>query len=96
MCPNGYNTSELSHPIQDVMLVKKDASRGQPWCKIIGTAHVNSSLAVVQFQDSDVHPNDFYFVVIRQHGEHLPVDEPLGGNDEYLAFLGPVFIETVT
>ena len=96
MCPNGYNESQLSFPIQDIMLVKKDTSRGQPWCKVIGTAHVNSSLAVVQFQDPEVHSNDFYFIVIRQRGEHLPVDEPLGGNDEYLAFLGPVFIDTVT
>jgi hypothetical protein len=96
MCPNGYNESELSYPIQDIMLVKKDTSRGQPWCKVIGTAHVNSSLAVEQFQDPDVHPNDFYYVVIRQQGEHLPTDDPLSGNDEYLAFLGPVFIDTVT
>jgi hypothetical protein len=96
MCPNGYNASELSFPIQDVWLVKKDTDRGQPWCKVIGIAHPNSSLAVVNFQDPDVHPNDFYYVVIRQQGEHLPANEPQSGNDEYLAFLGPVFIDSVT
>jgi hypothetical protein len=96
MCPNGYNASELAYSIQDIWLVKKDTIRGQPYCKIIGSAHPNASLAVVTFTDRDVHPNDFYFVVIRQHGEHLPAGEPQIGNNEYLAFLGPVFIDTVS
>jgi len=99
MCPNGYNPSELSYPIQDIWLIKKDTARGQPWCKVIGAVHPNTSLAVVEFQDSDVHPNDFYYVVIRQKGEHLggtdtiPTNET---NNEYMAFLGPVFIDNVT
>jgi hypothetical protein len=96
MCPNGYNASELSYPIQDIWLVKKDTGRGQPWCHVIRAAHPNSSLAFVEFQDQDVHPNDFYYVVIRQKGEHLPSDQPQIGNDEYLAFIGPVFIDSVT
>jgi hypothetical protein len=96
MCPNAYDPSELSYPIQDIWLVKKNTSQGQPWCSVIGTVHPNSSLAVVNFQDPDVHPNDFYYIVIRQKGEHLPVDNPIDGSDEYLAFLGPVFIDSVS
>jgi hypothetical protein len=96
MCPNGYNASELAYPIQDIWLVKKDTIRGQPYCRPIEHIHPNASLAVVTFTDPDVHPNDFYFIVIRQQGEHLPAGEPQTGNDEYLAFLGPVFIDTVS
>jgi hypothetical protein len=99
MCPNGYNASELSYPIQDIWLIKKDADRGQPWCKVIGAVHPNTSLAVVEFQDPEVHPNDFYYVAIRQKGEHIGESDTLnstGTNDEYMAFLGPVFIDRVT
>ena len=96
MCPNGYNASDLSYSIQDIWIVKKDTVRGQPYCSVIDHVHPNSSLAVITFTDPSVHPNDFYYVVIRQRGEHLPMGDPQIGNDEYLAFLGPVFIDNVT
>ena len=70
--------------------MKKDANKGRPWCKVIGHATPNTDLAVVRFVDPDVKPNDFYWIAIRQQGEMLSP----GGN-EYMAFLGTVFIDQV-
>ena len=99
MHPHGYPPDELDYPIMDIWLVKKDRSRGQPWCKIIGNAKPNTNLAVVEFEDSDVQPNDFYYVVIRQKGALLEKensgDKQDAARDEYMAFIGPVFIDNV-
>ena len=98
MCPDGYDPNELDYPIEDIWLIKKDTNRGQPWCKVIGHISPNTSLAVVEFQDPDVQPNDFYYIAIRQKGDCLTDDETLDSdetNDEYMAFLGPVFIDQV-
>lgn len=90
MCPYDYSSDEIDYPISDIWLVKKDRDSGQPWCKVIGHSTPNTDLAFVEFQDSDVQPNDFYYVVIRQKGEELTP-----GQEEYTAFLGPVFIDNV-
>ena len=90
MYPHGYSPDELDYPINDIWLVKKDRERGRPWCKVIGHATPNIDTAVVFFEDADVQPNDFYWVVIKQEGEMLSPD-----NNEYMAFLGPVFIDKV-
>jgi hypothetical protein len=93
MSPYDYDPSQLQYPIQDIWLVKKDTVRGQPWCKVVGHASPNSSLAVVTFTDCDVQPNDFYYVVIRQQGVNL--SDPTCGTHGFMAFLGPVFIDDV-
>ena len=90
MCPHSYNSSHLDYPIEDIWLIKKDNEKGRPWCKIIGHAEPNENLAVVTFEDYDVQPNDFYWVAIRQKGQEL---RP--GENEYMAFIGPIFIENV-
>lgn len=97
MCPYGYDPTELGYPIQDIWLIKKDTERGQPWCKVIGHVSPNASLSVVEFQDPDVQPNDFYYVAIRQHGQQMDAsNEQIDDTrDEYMAFLGPVFIDQV-
>ena len=99
MCPHDYSPDELDYPISDIWLVKKDKARGQPWCKVVGHVSPNTNLAVVHFEDSDVQPNDFYYVAVRQKGELLGEED---GNDkqdytrdEYMAFFGPVFINKV-
>jgi len=105
MCPHGYSKNELDYPIQDIWLIKKDNETGQPWCKIIGHATPNKDTAIVFFNDSDVQPNDFYWIAIRQKGDYLRpriiknpfLPKPDDGliRDEYMAFLGPVFIDSV-
>jgi hypothetical protein len=90
MRPYNYSSEELDHPIQDIWLLKKDRDRGRPYCKIIGHVEPNEDMAVVTFQDKDVQPNDFYYVAIRQKGQEL---QP--GQNEYMAFIGPVFIDNV-
>jgi len=91
MCPHGYSPSELSYPISDIWLVKKDSGKERPWCKLIGHVSPYENITVVTFEDSDVKPNDFYWIVIKQEGEMLSPN-----NNEYMAFLGPVFINNVT
>jgi len=71
MCPHLYSEEMLDNPIQDIWLIKKDKERGRPWCKIIGHKQPNKNLVVVDFEDPDVKPNDFYFVAIRQRGDKL-------------------------
>ena len=90
MCPHGYSSNELDHPIQDIWLIKKDREKGRPWCKIINHTSPNKNLVVANFQDYDVQPNDFYYVAIRQKGQELKT-----GENEYTTFIGPVFIENV-
>jgi hypothetical protein len=90
MSPYNYSSEELDHPIQDIWLLKKDRERGRPWCKIIGHATPNEHLTVVTFNDTDVQPNDFYWVAIRQKGQELRPSQ-----NEYMAFIGPVFINNV-
>jgi len=94
MCPHGYSPDELDYPIQDIWLIKKDRDKGRPWCKVIGHVKPDENMAVVTFEDPDVQSNDFYYVAIRQKGQSLDVDsdEP---KDEYMAFIGPVFIDNV-
>ena len=112
MCPHGYSSKELDYPISDIWLIKKDTEKGQPYCKVINHTTPDTNTAVVKFQDSDVQPNDFYYVAIRQKGELLtPKSIPLltklmpkryhkwlgdiGNRDEYMAFIGPIFIDNV-
>ena len=99
MCPHDYSPDELDYPIIDIWLVKKDKARGQPWCKVVGHASPNTNLAVVHFEDSDVQPNDFYYVAVRQKGELLGEehvnDKQDYTRDEYMALFGPVFINKV-
>jgi histidinol phosphatase-like PHP family hydrolase len=90
MCPRNYSPSELDYPISDIWLVKKDTEQGRPWCKIINHVQPDSNIAFVTFTDPDVKPNDFYYIAIRQKGEEL-----LPNQNEYTAFLGPVFINQV-
>ena len=90
MCPHNYSIEELDHPIQDVWLLKKDRSRGRPWCKVVNHTTPNNNIVVVNFEDADVQPNDFYYIAIRQKGQELKA-----GENEYMAFIGPVFIENV-
>ena len=90
MKPHGYSDDELDYQIQDIWLIKKDRDLGRPWCKVINHTKPNSNTAVVNFQDYDVQPNDFYWVAIRQKGQEL-----VTGENEYMAFIGPVFIDNV-
>jgi hypothetical protein len=90
MRPYNYSSEELDYSIQDIWLIKKDRGQGRPHCKIIGHAEPNEDIAVVTFEDYDVQPNDFYYVAIRQKGQEL---QP--GQNEYMAFIGPVFIDNV-
>jgi hypothetical protein len=90
MKPHSYLEDQLDYPIQDIWLIKKDNDKGRPWCKVINHTSPNTNTVVVNFQDFDVQPNDFYWVAIRQKGEEL---KP--GQNEYMAFIGPVFIDNV-
>jgi hypothetical protein len=90
MCPHGYTPKELCYPIRDIWLIKKDTLKGRPWCTVIGHAIVNESCPVATFTDSEVQPNDFYYIALRQDGEMLSPH-----NSQYMAFLGPVFINQV-
>jgi len=87
MCPHKYDFDELNHTISDIWLIKKDRDKGRPWCKIIGHAQPNEHMAITNFTDNDVQPNDFYYVAIRQQGQ--TVDD----ENNYMAFIGPVFIK---
>jgi len=98
MWPHSYSPDELDYPIQDIWIIKKDTEKGQPWCKIIKHVEPDSDLAIVEFEDSDVQPNDFYYIAIRQKGQLLEENQKntiTGERDEYMAFLGPVFIDNV-
>jgi hypothetical protein len=106
MKPFDYSKDELDHPIQNIWLIKNDREQGMPWCKVINHTSPNSDTAVVFFEDDDVQPNDFYWIAIRQKGEFLIAKylpefmlKKLGyfdqTRDEYMAYLGPVFIENV-
>lgn len=91
MWPHGYSPDELNYPITDIWLVKKDSERGRPWCKVINHTKPDSNMAVVLFEDTDVQPNDFYWVAIRQNGQALKPDD----GDSYLSYIGPFFINKV-
>ena len=72
-------------------LIKKDTDRGRPWCRIINHTTPNENMNVVFFEDQNVQPNDFYWVAIRQKGQQIE-----GGEyDEFMAFIGPFFINNV-
>ena len=90
MCPFNYSEENLNYPISDIWIIKKDVERGRPWCKIINHTTPNKNLAVINFEDPDVKPNDFYYVAIKQKGQNLIHDK-----DEYMAYIGPVFINKV-
>jgi hypothetical protein len=90
MRPHAYSADELDYPIQDIWIIKKDRTRGRPWCKVINHTSPNTDTVVVNFQDDDVQPNDFYWIAIRQKGQEL---KP--GENEYMAFIGPIFIDNV-
>ncbi len=90
MCPHGYSPDQLDYPISDIWLVKKDGNKERPWCKVIGHALINESFSSITFHDPTVKPNDFYWIAIMQKGEMLSPN-----NNQYMAFLGPVFINQV-
>jgi hypothetical protein len=97
MKPHGYLDDQLDYPIQDIWLIKKDRDKGRPWCKVINHTTPNTNTVVVNFQDYDVQPNDFYWVAIRQKGQELKSQQNyVEVRDEYMAFIGPVFIDNVT
>ena len=91
MCPHGYLPDELDYPIKDIWLIKKDTERGRPWCKIINHTTPNENMNVVFFEDQNVQPNDFYWVAIRQKGQRIEDGE----YDEFMAFIGPFFINNI-
>ena len=95
MNPHGYSADELDYPISDIWIVKKDTNKGRPWCKIISHTQPNSDLAVIYFVDPEVKPNDFYYVIIKQKGQDLDGANTEYDTDEYMLFLGPVFINKV-
>jgi len=97
MQPHGYSPDELDYPISDIWIVKKDTEKGRPWCKIINHTEPNSDLAIINFEDFDVEPNDFYYIVIRQKGQNLEskIKNDNVPRDEYMAYIGPVFIDNV-
>ena len=98
MYPHAYSPDELDYPITDIWLIKKDRDRGQPWCKLVGHATSETDLAVVEFEDPDVQPNDFYYVAIRQKGDLLEKEDSMfedPARDEYMAFIGPFYIDQV-
>ena len=90
MCPHLYDENELDYPISDIWIIKKDDEKGRPWCKIINHVCPNEDIVALSLSDPDVKPNDFYYIAIRQKGQELTP-----GQDEYTAFLGPVFIENI-
>ena len=96
MKPDGYEADELDYPITDIWVIKKDTDKGQPWCKVLQHITPNADLVVANIEDPDVQPNDFYYVVIRQKGQHMQTNEESETpRDVYTAFLGPVFIDQV-
>ena len=97
MKPHAYSEDELDYPIEDIWIVKKDTNKGQPWCKIIAHHQPQSHVGVMTYQDNSVQPNDFYYIAIRQKGDFLADNsEGCTKTDDYLAFLGPIFIREVT
>jgi hypothetical protein len=97
MYPHEYSPDELDYPISDIWIVKKDTERGQPWCKVINHTTPNTSLAVVNFEDYDVEPGDFYYIAILQKGQDLGkiISLKEESKDEYMAFIGPIFIDNI-
>jgi len=99
MKPHGYSNDGLDYPIQDIWLVKKDRERERPWCKVIGHATSGEDMVVVNFEDDDVQPNDFYYIAVRQKGQNIKKIglriNPNAPGDEYMTFIGPVFIDNV-
>ena len=91
MWPHGYSSDELDYPITDIWLVKKDWERGRPWCKVINHTKPDKNNCVVFFEDKNVRPNDFYWVAVRQKGQLLEGSH----YDEYMAFIGPIFVNNV-
>ncbi|UCF49965.1 MAG: DUF3604 domain-containing protein, partial [Thermoplasmatales archaeon] len=91
MWPHGYSQEELDYPITDIWLVKKDSDLGRPWCKVIDHVKLNESMAVVFLEDSNVQPNDFYYVAIKQKGQKLIPEN----GDEFISYIGPFFIDDV-
>ncbi|KYK32983.1 MAG: hypothetical protein AYK22_06685 [Thermoplasmatales archaeon SG8-52-3] len=91
MWPHGYSPNELDYPITDIWLVKKDSDRGQPWCKVINHTQPNSNMVIENFEDSNVKPNDFYWVAIKQKGQKLMPEN----GDEFISYVGPFFIDSV-
>jgi len=90
----GYDNNSLENNISDIWIVKKDTSRQRPWCKIVAHYQPDSHYAFVEFEDFDVQPKDFYYVLIHQKGE---ARECAGETvDDYLAYLGPIFINSVS
>lgn len=96
MTPHAYSPDELDYPIEDVWIIKKDTEKGQPWCEIIAHEQPQSDVAVAFFEDENVEPNDFYYIVIKQKGQYLLDDsDSADKTNDYLAFLGPIFIRNV-
>jgi len=100
MKPHGYLNDELDYPIEDMWLIKKNNTKGRPWCKVIGHVSPKEDISVVTFEDPDVKPNDFYYVAVRQKGQNLKkllsLINPDSPGDEYMSFIGPVFIDSVS
>lgn len=97
MCPYDFLPDELNHPIKDIWIIKKDRDRGRPWCKVIKHFQPNEDTVIVNYEDEDVQPNDFYWIAIRQKGQNL---RNVNNNnneirDEYTAFIGPFFIDQI-
>jgi hypothetical protein len=88
--PYGYESTNKNWTISDIWVIKKDTNRGQPWCKVIGHTTPNSILAVETFYDDSVQSNDFYWVAIRQLE-----DTNSNEKEEYMTYLGPIFINQV-
>ena len=63
MNPHEYLTNELDYPINDIWIIKKDNDRGQPYCKVIYHVKPGENLSVVEFEDPEVQPSDFYYIV---------------------------------
>ena len=99
MCPHGYSEDELDYPIEEIWIIKKDRDRGRPYCKVIANIKPNQDLVVYNFEDTDVQPNDFYYIALNQKGQNLKTRfasiNPNAPGNEYMTFIGPVFIDTV-
>lgn len=97
MNPHEYLSDELDYPISDIWIVKKDSDRGQPYCKVIYHENPGKNLSVVEFEDPYVQPYDFYYIIVGQQGQFLEKDYSINefGNNQFMAFIGPVFIENV-
>ncbi len=95
MAPHAYSSDELDYPIEDIWVIKKDSLKGQPWCEVIAHEQPQSHLAVLNVKDNTVQANDFYYIVIRQKGQYLLDEDSSGRTNDYLAFLGPIFINEV-